>query len=125
MLYCVLYGSFWVSKITLYVMPTEIYRVEVRSSLTQDSTASQPPSFGKQARCVGAIVGSVCFDSMLRAGGAGQARQDVSIRRVLLVSAAFLVGGALLTVVGLKMGAPWRIPRHGQREAAGYLAVPS
>ena len=67
--------------------------------------------------------GSVCFDSMLRAGGAGQARQDVSIRRVLLVSAAFLVGGALLTVVGLKMGAPWRT-RHGQRQAAGYLAVP-
>jgi len=82
----------------------------------RDPTAA---AFGK----AGAIVGSVCFDSMLRAGGAGQARQDVSIRRVLLVSAAFLVGGALLTVVGLKMGAPWRT-RHGQRQAAGYLAVP-
>ena len=112
-LYCVLYGSFWVSKITLYVMPTEIYRVEVRSSLNGLSAA-----FGK----VGAIVGSVCFDSMLRAGGAGQARQDVSIRRVLLVSATFLVGGALLTVVGLRMGSPWRTRRD--REAAGYLAVP-
>ena len=33
-LYATLYGSFWVSKITTYVLPSEVYRVEVRARRT-------------------------------------------------------------------------------------------
>ena len=94
-LYAMLYGSFWVSKITTYVLPSEVYRVEVRSTLNGISAAC-----GK----LGAILGQVVFDSILRsAAGRSQTEQRRAVQRVLYVSVWFSLGGALLTLIGLKV----------------------
>ena len=94
-LYAMLYGSFWVSKITTYVLPSEVYRVEVRSTLNGMSAAC-----GK----LGAILGQVVFDSILRsAAGKSQTEQSRAVQRVLYVSVWFSLGGAVLTLIGLKV----------------------
>ena len=94
-LYAMLYGSFWVSKITTYVLPSEVYRVEVRSTLNGVSAAC-----GK----LGAILGQVVFDSILRsAAGKSQTEQSRAVQRVLYASVWFSLGGAVLTLVGLKV----------------------
>ena len=105
LLYCLLYGTFWITKVTCYVLPSETYRVEVRSTLNGISSA-----LGK----LGAITGSYLFAEMLnsvdRTGMVATQSEEaytrdenLTIQSVLYASACFSASGAVLTLVGLRM----------------------
>lgn len=105
LLYCLLYGTLWITKVTCYVLPSETYRVEVRSTLNGISSA-----LGK----LGAITGSYLFEEMLNSVDrtgivATQSDEEynrdenLSIQSVLYASACFSASGALLTLIGLRM----------------------
>ena len=105
LLYCLLYGTLWITKVTCYVLPSETYRVEVRSTLNGISSA-----LGK----LGAITGSYLFEEMLNSvdktgivatESEEQYNRDENrtIQSVLYASACFSASGAILTLVGLRM----------------------
>ena len=53
---------------------------------------------------LGAILGQVVFDSILRsAAGKSQTEQSRAVQRVLYASVWFSLGGAVLTLGGLKV----------------------
>ena len=48
-------------------------------------------------------LGQIVFDSILRSAGRSTTEQSRAVQRVLFVSVWFSLGGALLTLIGLKV----------------------
>ena len=86
-LYVGLYGSYWLPKVTTYVVPTVAFPAEVRSTLHGVSAAC-----GK----VGGIIGTTVFTGMI-------CRYDdsVAVERIMLSCALLAASGGTLTLVGI------------------------
>jgi MFS family permease len=95
-------GSYWLPKVTTYVLPTLAFPAEVRATLHGISAAS-----GK----VGGIVGTTVFTAMLEAYD-----DSTAVRRIMLTCALVAAIGGTLTLVGVHgpatSGSPGRPTLH-------------
>merc|ERR1711988_521702 len=95
-LYCFLYGSYWVTNVTTYVMSALVFKPSIRSTLNGVSAAA-----GK----VGAILGTTIFTNMLdscaNAAAAQSDCENKQVHNIMLICTAMGALGLLTTIFGV------------------------
>jgi len=120
-LYCLLYGSYWITNVTTYVMSALVYKPSIRSTLNGASAAA-----GK----VGAILGTTIFTSMLDACGEEGANNpdyascsDKAIMNVMLICTGMAAAGLVCSVVGVGVEKSKGIATPKTEEAYGTFGA--
>lgn len=90
-LYGLIYGTWWITNVTTYVMPALVYKPSIRSTLGGASAAA-----GK----IGAITGSTAFKAMLDSCSSDTECERDQMSRVMFICFGFAIAGLLCTVIG-------------------------
>uniref|UniRef100_A0A7S3BH03 ADP,ATP carrier protein n=2 Tax=Haptolina ericina TaxID=156174 RepID=A0A7S3BH03_9EUKA len=105
-LYCMLYGSYWIVNVTTYAMPSYAFAPNIRATLNGFSAAT-----GK----VGAIIGSYAFKAMVDSAPDKSDELNTMITVIMIICTVGALCGAALTVYGVGIDRPLfgrRCPQH-------------